>query len=130
MPTAIKFEAEGVDNGFPFCCIPISETTNDLWKLWDLCPETFTREEVMNWFWNGHDYTSTKISYGSYRTNGGALTRTYTWYLNYDEADAAWSGTLDDIGQGLNFPYPVLGSGRDTEPYKRVCSQYGVPTDV
>ncbi len=131
MPTADSFSALGKGNGFPFCCIPISETTNDPWKLWDLCPETFTREEVMNWFWNGHDYTSTKISYGSYRTNGGALSRTYTWYLNYDEADAAWSarpenGTLPDIGQGLNFPYPVLGSGRDTEPYKRVCSQYGV----
>ncbi len=128
MPTATPFTALGRGNGFAsFCTIPISETTNDLWKLWDLCPETFTLEEVMNWFWNGHDYISngegpsTSIAYGRYLKSDGSLVRSYTWYLNYSEADAAWpDGTLSDIGQGLNFPN--LGSARTIEPYQRVCS--------
>jgi hypothetical protein len=107
--------------------IPIDEInnppdpTNNPWELWELCPETFTLGEVMNWFWNGHDYTSTKIAYGRYLKSDGSLIRSHTWYLNYSEADAAWpDGTLSDIGQGLNFPN--LGSARTIEPYQRVCS--------
>ena len=127
MPTATPFKTLGAGNGFPFCLIPIDEInnppdpTNNPWELWELCPETFTREEVMDWFWNGHDYTSTKIAYGRYLKSDGSLIRSYTWYLNYSEADAAWSsGTLPDVGQGLNFP--SLGSARTIEPYQRVCS--------
>lgn len=127
MPTATQFNALGKGNGFPFCLIPIDEInnppdpTNNPWELWELCPETFTLGEVMNWFWNGHDYTSTKISYGRYLKSDGSLIRSYTWYLNYSEADAAWPhGTLSDVGQGLNFP--SLGSARTIEPYQRVCS--------
>jgi len=121
MPTATPFTALGAGNGFPFCLIPIDEINNAPWELWELCPETFTLVEVMNWFWNGHDYTSTKIAYGRYLKSDGSLVRSYTWYLDYSEADAAWpSGTLSDVGQGLNFP--SLGSARTIEPYQRVCS--------
>ena len=128
MPTATPFKTLGAGNGFPFCLIPIDEInnppdpTNNPWELWELCPETFTLEEVsQNWFWNGHDYTSTKIGYGRYLKSDGSLVASYTWYLNYSEADAAWSaGTLPDVGQGLDFP--SLGSARTIEPYQRVCS--------
>lgn len=128
MPTATPFKTLGAGNGFPFCLIPIDEInnppdpTNNPWELWELCPETFTLEEVsQNWFWNGHDYTSTKIAYGRYLKSDGSLATSYTWYLNYSEADAAYTiGTLPYVFMGLNFS--SLGSARTVEPYERVCA--------
>lgn len=126
---ATPFKALGKGNGFPFCCIPIDEInnppdpSNDPFELWELCPETFTLSEVMNWFWNGDDYTSTAITYGRYLLSNGSLIGSYTWYLNYSEADQAYGGGLTDSGQGLNLV--PLGSARNTEPHERVCA-YGV----
>ena len=128
MPETTPFAALGRGNGFPFCCIPIDiinnppDPSNDPYELWELCPETFTLEEVVNWFWNGHDYTSTAITYGRYLVSNNELLNEYTWYLSYSDANEAFSGSgdLNDFGQGLAFR--SLGSARNIEPHKRVCT--------
>jgi len=130
MPTATPFTALGAGNGLPFCCIPIDiinnppDPSNDIYRLYELCPETFTLEEVMNWLWNVSDYISTAISYGRYRLSDDELLIAYTLYLNYSEAAEAYSGggSLADFGQGLAL-YPI-GSARNIEPHERVCASY------
>jgi hypothetical protein len=128
MPTATPFTALGRGNGFAsFCTIPISEATSSpTWESYDLCPEEFTLEEVMDWAWNGHDYTGTSLSIEEdiYATT---YTRYRKWYLNYSEANQAWGGDLPDGGQGLNLGARlengavIYSSGRNTQPYERVC---------
>ena len=129
MPTATPFTALGRGNGFSsFCTIPISQLENpEAWKEYDLCPEEFTLEEVMNWAWNGHDYTNTSLSIEEDHY-GTTYTRYRKWYLNYSEANQAWGGNLPDSGQGLYFGVKlengavIYSSGRNTQPYERVCS--------
>jgi len=133
MPTATPFTALGRGNGFAsFCTIPISVATDSpAWELWELCPEEFTLEEVMNWAWNGHDYTDTSLDIFWDRQGTPENPREnyeIKYFLNYSEANEEWlqnaaynpSGDdLPDNGQGLRFG--SNGSGRTREPYERVC---------
>jgi len=128
MPTATPFTALGRGNGFPFCCLTIDiinnppDPSNDPYRLYDLCPETFTLGEVMNWYWNVSDYTSTGWSYGTFRISNNELLNHYTYYLNLDEARAAFPQlNIDEDHVGVEYQ-PNFGVIRDTEPYKRVCS--------
>jgi hypothetical protein len=141
MPTADTFTALGRGNGFAsFCTIPISVATDSpAWELWELCPEEFTLEEVMNWAWNGHDYTDTSLDIFWDRQGTPENPREnyeIKYFLNYSEANEEWlqnaaynpSGDdLPDNGQGLRLiamenGAVIYGSGRNTQPYERVCS--------
>ena len=130
MPTATPFTALGRGNGLPFCCLPVDiidnppDPSNNRYRWYDLCPETFTLEEVMGWFWNVSDYTSTAFRWGIYDTTENEWLSQYTFYLNLSEARSAFPN--ESIGENkAGVLYDGLGVIRDIEPYKRVCAELG-----
>jgi hypothetical protein len=126
MPIAQKFKALGAGNGFPSVyningCVETS-TPNG----YDLCPESFTLAEIMEWFWNSEDYVGGSFTYNLVNVDDGTYARRFEVHFDPD----GFSGTDSDIGlQIAKDPDDDDGQAtptRDMEPKERVCRGYGI----
>jgi len=119
MPTATKFEAEGVDNGFPFCCPKIN--VNDMWAdgsgtaatFWitlggnkkgdPVDPDKYGLAEAMKFYWN-------------FYAAWGTADHTMTW-VTPPSGEASGSTSL----HSANVDNDTIESNPRPEPKDRTC---------
>lgn len=109
MPTATQFTALGRGNGFPFCLgagTPIG---------YDLCPESFTLAEIMEWFWNSEDYVGGEFTYNLVNMEDESYARRFEVHF---DPDGGPGGGSSDVGLQIDG-IPT----RDLEPIDRVCAE-------
>jgi len=103
MPIATKFEAEGVDNGFPEC---LQKVDVSLYNY----DSAMTLAEVMSFYWNSYSVTMSAF-----------YSATSPEIFNGDVSDPSVDDRLFN-GADKNPPGYTVG---DREPVKRVCSGIG-----